>query len=182
MIMDKVYFHEPCCVERTLPNELRQSPLLTWWSNGDVTFQHIVRAVSCLAGNELDVTLCVPEPDLAMARALAWYARRGWLKQLTLLSAVDCAAWWSKEAQGVSGRCVSRPSVSGLSMIVFRGDKATVIVSGPLHSVPSGKPRVEQFITYCGHDAQRIAEMTAPIESMLRVKPRRKRQNGGAAT
>ena len=84
--MNNFGFQEPCCIENTLPILLRQYGLVTWQSNGDVTFEKIMKAVACMAGNELNIIVAVPMIDVPMLRYLRWFQQRGWLKDLTVLT------------------------------------------------------------------------------------------------
>ena len=71
---------EPCCIENTLPRPLREHALATWQTNGDVTFDKLMKAVGCLAGDAITVTVITPSIDIAHLRYLRWLQQRGWLK------------------------------------------------------------------------------------------------------
>jgi hypothetical protein len=55
-------------------------------TNGDVTLEKLLGAVSRLAGDEHVIVLTVPEVDVMMLRTLAYYFRRGWTQALLLLT------------------------------------------------------------------------------------------------
>lgn len=85
---EQIGIMEPCCIERTLPMLLRKnSGWMPWQSNGDITFAHILKALSCLAASPLEITLVTPNISLPILRTLKWYHQRGWLTKLTILTA-----------------------------------------------------------------------------------------------
>ena len=68
---------EPCCIERSLPLAVKKYGWLPWQSNGDITIEKILKAVSYLAGNALDISICLPAIDIPALRLFAWYFKRG---------------------------------------------------------------------------------------------------------
>ena len=71
--MEKFNYQEPCCIERTLPQLLKKYEWMPFQTNGDVTVEKILKAVSHLAGNNLDITICLPAIDVIILRIFAWY-------------------------------------------------------------------------------------------------------------
>lgn len=80
---------EPCCIDNQLPQLLKQAPygFVFFQTNGDVTLEKLLGAVSHMAGNEHVIILTVPEVDVMMLRTMAYYFRRGWMRALLLLTA-----------------------------------------------------------------------------------------------
>lgn len=78
----------PCCVDKDLPKVMKEakSGFCFFQTNGDVTLEKLLGAVSRLAGDEHVIVLTVPEVDVMMLRTLAYYFRRGWTQALLLLT------------------------------------------------------------------------------------------------
>lgn len=181
MSTDKFNFQEPCCIERNLPLLLREYPLCTWQSNGDVTFEKIIKAVSHLAGSALDITLLLPKAELPILRVLAWYQYRGWLKSLTIVTTADESNNIRKEFPAdFPVEILSHKSITD-SLLIIRGTDGHAIVQGPLHALPATQPTVERFTTYVGSDHEQIAMLTATTLSRL-ASLRRKKKKAEAPT
>ena len=134
--MEKMIIQEPCCIEQILPRTLKWDENTFWQTNGDVTFGLVMKAVSYLAGNEIHVKVVTPIFSLRMARFMAWYWRREWLKGFSLLTkeAVGSDVWAELREMGdVVGDVVTHKNVKE-GMIIIKGEKATVIVIGDLLS------------------------------------------------
>ncbi len=78
----------PCCVDKDLPKVMKEAKggFCFFQTNGDVTLEKLLGAVSRLAGDEHVIVLTVPEVDVMMLRTLAYYFRRGWTQALLLLT------------------------------------------------------------------------------------------------
>ncbi len=169
-------YQEPCCIERTLPILIRQYGYLPWQSNGDITIEKIMKAVSHLAGNALSISLCIPVIDIATLRLLRWYFNRGWLQQLTILTTDDQAELIRTElSTNLPVTIANHTSVTDTStLLVIKGELQTVIVQGPLHSTITTTPTRENFTTYAGNDSERIAQFTDTLTSLIRVATRKR--------
>ena len=179
MSTEKFNFQEPCCIERNLPLLLRKYPFCTWQSNGDVTFEKIIKAVSHLAGSALEITLLLPKSELPILRVLAWYQYRGWLKSLTIVTTADESTTIRKEfPQDFPVEILSHKSITD-SLLIIRGTDGHAIVQGPLHVSPATKPTVERFTTYAGNDKDKIDMLTATTLSRI-VSLRRKKKKAVA--
>lgn len=173
-------FQEPCCIENSLPRLLRSHPFAAWQTNGDVTFEKIMKAVSSMAGNVLRITLVIPQPDLRILRTLAWYVRRGWLKSLTLLTHDDVIGMARGEFPfDFSLACFCHKSVAD-SLVVIEGEAATVVVQGPLHALPAQSATVERFVTYCGRDDGQVSMLAGTTFSRLSALLRRQKKRAAA--
>lgn len=169
--MNNFGFQEPCCIENTLPILLRQYGLVTWQSNGDVTFEKIMKAVACMAGNELNIIVAVPMIDVPMLRYLRWFQQRGWLKDLTVLTQKQQTGLIRGEMlTGIPLTVRSHKSITE-GVLIIKGEKQTVIVQGSLHS--GVVAAMEYYTTYCGNDADRIAMLTNTVNARLRVLKRK---------
>jgi len=79
---------EPCCAERQLPALLREQKgrAVLFQTYGDVTFENILRSVSCMAGDDhLTMILAVREFTDKMRRIVQRYQERGWITDFRLL-------------------------------------------------------------------------------------------------
>ena len=174
--MEKMIIQEPCCIEQILPRTLKWDENTFWQTNGDVTFGLVMKAVSYLAGNEINVKVVTPVFSLRMARFMAWYWRREWLKGFSLLTkeAVGSDVWAELREMGdVVGDVVTHKNVKE-GMIIIKGEKATVIVIGDLLSeVDAG---LRNYITYVGNSSAKIKEMTSVAEAMTKAAIRKRKK------
>lgn len=124
---------EPCCAGRQLPPLLASQRIVSFQTNGDVTLEHFVKAVSCIAGNKLRIELMVPSVDVDMLRVFAWYGRQGWLSSMSFLTAADNAALVFSELHGsVAELLCCRHSKVTDGMIAIHGENGTVVLQGHL--------------------------------------------------
>lgn len=171
----ETYYQEPCCIERTLPMLLRKNNgLLPFQTNGDVTVEKLLKAVSHLAGNTLDIIVATPAIDIPTLRLFRWYYERGWLHSLTVLTQTDQTDFIKNELPAELALTVlsSDRIADGTGMLIINGETQTVIVQGPLLSKPT-KAQL-QYIAYMGKDTSRIAQFTATTTSIIRVATKKK--------
>ena len=173
---------EPCCIERTLPLAVKKYGWLPWQSNGDITIEKILKAVSYLAGNALDISICLPAIDIPALRLFAWYFKRGWLKSLTIITPDDQSELIRAELPAELKLTVTNhASVNETSPILFiQGEIQTVIVQGPLHTSIATTPTRENYITYAGKDQDRISQFTDTLSALIRVASKKKPKKGSA--
>lgn len=168
-------YQEPCCIERTLPQLLKQSPLCVWQTNGDVTFEKIVKAVSYLAGNEIAITLMLPEIDVSMLRVVSWLHARGWLQSVDVLTKKDQSELVNNELSAMDDKHAYFHSRVEESMLVINGEKNIVIVQGWLGSQVMAAHR--QYVSYCGNDTSVIDSFIGTLNTLLnRAKSNTKRK------
>lgn len=133
---------ERCCAERQLPALLREQKgrAVLFQTYGDVTFENILRSVSCMAGNDhLTMTLAVREVTDKMQRILRHYQEREWITNLRLLIS---------DTEGEA--------------IVFEGTHGTVIIQGPV--IDTRLP-IAKLIFYAGQFTVNAA--SAPLAALL---------------
>lgn len=171
---------EPCCIERSLPLAVKKYGWLPWQSNGDITIEKILKAVSYLAGNALDISICLPAIDIPALRLFAWYFKRGWLKSLTIITPDDQSELIRAELPAELKLTVTNhASVNETSPILFiQGEIQTVIVQGPLHTSIATTPTRENYITYAGKDQDRISQFTDTLSALIRVASKKKPKKG----
>ncbi len=177
--MEKTFsIMEPCCVEQKLPQLLKKYDLATWQSNGDVIFDKILKSVSYLAGNELKVMVVTPTVSLEMIQVLCWYQRRGWLKELNILTANDQSTQLRPEFPADFSCTIRNHQNVVESLLMIEGEKATVIVQGALLGVVT--PGHYQYTTYYGTDSERISMLMASAISLFRISRKKAKKEGSA--
>lgn len=161
----EIGFVEPCCVERQLPALLREYPMAAFQTNSDVTFLGMMKAVSCMAGNHLDITLMVPEVDVDMLRVLGWYDRRGWLNTATLLTAKLQTELINSELTPSKVKTYHHEMVTD-SMVVISGEAGMVVVQGALLSKATSGFRC--YTAAFGKSSSPVIQMcTATLRSLV---------------
>lgn len=173
--MEKMMIQEPCCIENTLPRLLTKGETTVWQTNGDVTFDKVMKTVSYLAGNEIRVRVVTPTFTLRMAQVMAWMWRRGWLKRLDLLTknavGEDVMKTLGDEIAENGGYVVEHRNVKE-GMVVIEGESATVVVIGDLLSeVDAG---LRNYVTYWGTNKAKVEEMTAGAMAMMMTAAKKK--------
>lgn len=164
----EIQFIEPCCAGRQLPSLLREQSVASFQTNGDVTFEHIIKAVSCLAGDELSVILMVPSVNVDMLRVLAWFGRRGWLKKLHVVTTENQSGLVYNETSGeVPTVLCSHHERVAESLLVISGEKKCVVVNGQfLTSVVPGHRFYTAAVGAETSDAIRM--FTATMTTLMR--------------
>lgn len=144
---------EPCCAERQLPALLREQKgrAVLFQTYGDVTFDNILKSVSCMAGNDhLAMTLCCREVTDKMQRTLQRYQQRQWITTLRVLT---------DDLQGEA--------------ICIEGTLGTVIIQGPIQdtAVQRGTP-----VLYAGQFCPirpQTSDIRHPLAKLLDARLRR---------
>ena len=147
---------EPCCADRQLPALLREQKgrAVLFQTYGDVTFDNILKSVSCMAGNDhLTMTLCCREVTDKMQRTLQRYQQRQWITTLHVL------------ADDLMGE-----------VICIEGTLGTVIIQGPIQgtAVQRGTP-----VLYAGQFAKADAGQH-PLAKLLDTRLRRANGDGSS--
>lgn len=174
--MEKFNYQEPCCIERTLPQLLKKYEWMPFQTNGDVTVEKILKAVSYLAGNNLDITICLPAIDVIILRIFAWYHKRGWLKSLTILTATDQSELIRNELpKELTLTIVDSADIpDNYGLLVIKGEQSNVIVNGPLYAAVT--PGICFYTAYFGKDPDRISQLTDTINARIRVAEAKKKK------
>lgn len=173
--MEKFNYQEPCCIERTLPQLLKKYEWMPFQTNGDVTVEKILKAVSHIAGNNLDITICLPAIDVIILRIFAWYHKRGWLKSLTILTATDQSELIRNELpKELTLTIVDSADIpDNYGLLVIKGEQSNVIVNGPLYAAVT--PGICSYTAYFGKDPDRISQLTDTINARIRVAEAKKK-------
>lgn len=154
-------FIEPCCAEYQLPLLLENKSFAPFQTKGDVTFEHFIKSVSYLAGNNIDITLVVSSIDIDMLRVLAWLFRRGWLNNLQILTKDNQSDLINKELSDYTSnvKCYYHSSVSD-HLLLISGEVAKVAIQGYLSSSVSPAHRFYNAV-------RESNKKTAPVFSSL---------------
>ena len=139
---------EPCCAERQLPALLREQKgrAVLFQTYGDVTFDNILRSISCMAGNDrLTMTLAVKEVTPKMQRTIQRYQDRGWVTEVRLLIG---------ETQGEA--------------ICFEGEAGAVAIQGPVIDTSLQKGTLMLYTGQYSRDTQQVS-LVAMLASRYRL-------------
>ena len=77
---------QPCCIEKELPQLLKQHPFCFFQSNGDWTVRDLMKAVSEMVPHAVCL-MALPEVDVYLLRTLRTYLSKGWYRGLVLVTA-----------------------------------------------------------------------------------------------
>ena len=76
---------QPCCIEKELPQLLRERPFTFFQSNGDWTVKDLMKAVAYLVP-DATCLLSIPEVDVYLLRLLHMYLLKGWYRNMVLVT------------------------------------------------------------------------------------------------
>ena len=76
---------QPCCIEKELPQLLKQQSFCFFQSNGDWQVTDLMKSVSCLIPHSL-ILLAIPEVDVFLLRTIRTYLSKGWYRGFVLLT------------------------------------------------------------------------------------------------
>lgn len=77
---------QPCCIEKEIPQLLKQDPFCFFQSNGDWTVRDLMKAVSEMVPHAVCL-MALPEVDVYLLRTLRTYLSKGWYRGLVLVTA-----------------------------------------------------------------------------------------------
>jgi len=160
---------EPCCCDRQLPALLR-SGVPFFQTNGDVTVQKMLQAVSHFAGKSHVLLLQMPEADVSLLRTIRHYMEKGWTSSLLLLTQKPQDELIRGELEGHISKVqyACDPLVlDGLCAI--SGDTGTVIIQGAV--ITDTDFSLCNYACYYGSDRNVISAAVSPTLSKLRIKP-----------
>ena len=127
---------EPCCVEHTLPQLLRNSKgNALFQTNGDVTIEKLMQAACCMAsGGFGEYWICIREVDVVLMRFLRHWMNRGWIRELHLLTVTDQRETVASELGDELMKHVEYGWREGLGLEAFCvvGDRESMVVQGEM--------------------------------------------------
>ena len=168
----------PCCTPIELPKLIRESRsgYCFFQTNGDVTLEKLLGAVSRLAGDEHAIVLTVAEVDILMLRTLAYYFRRGWTRGLLLLTARNQRELIEGELQDYLPRVHyavdplvidGQLAVIGLKTTTDPEPKALIIQGAILGQVDFS---LSMYAAYLGKDIEAIRSALDPVIAKMKTK------------
>lgn len=162
---------EPCCIDNQLPKVMKEARggFAFFQTNGDVTLEKLLGAVSCLAGPTHEMVLAVGEVDVMMLRTLAYYFRRGWTRGLHLVTATAQTELVRSELGDWIDRVTYAADPLIVDGIVACIGEAAVIIQGAVLSQPDFS--LTLYTGYYGRDEATVHQALDPLMAKLRTKP-----------
>ncbi len=158
---------EPCCAEKQIPALLSANRLAVFQTNGDVTFELLLKSIACLAGNKVELQIFCPEISVEVLRVLAWYIRRDWLKSLSIITATCQSEIILHDLAdlNIAPSCYSNNRIVE-GAIIAKGDFGVVALRGAL--LPDPAPGLRNYVASFGSEAAAETKaLTASLTSFL---------------
>ena len=163
---------EPCCAERQLPALIKRGGFCFFSTNGDVTLDILMKAVSYLAGDSHTLLLSMPSLGEKTLRTLTHYLSRDWMRGCCLLSA-DTADF--QLITDILGTFASQGRVTYAcdplildSLAAFIGTSKAVVLQGAMLSDIDYS--LCHYAAWYGSDASVLQQATDPLIAKLRIK------------
>ena len=156
---------EPCCCERQLPEIVKRNGTTTFLTMGDVTVEHLFRAVSYMAGASHRMTLVLgKQPDVKLMRWLHQWMQRGWTTELHLTTTTDAADIVASELKDFQERITLAVDDSvPTEVMAMEGDEGVVVICGRLLTVVV--PGITVYALYHGKERGLMDELLSAIEA-----------------
>lgn len=160
---------EPCCCDRQMPALVKSHKTAFFQTAGDVTVQKMMKAVSHMAGSQMEMILVAQAVDIKLLRYVKTYFSRGWFTHLLLLTREEQADLVSKELKGQNVTYAHDPSITD-DLLAFvpvsdasaSGDKTVIILGAMLLKV---EPAMRQYVIYAGQNEELIDGALAAVRS-----------------
>ena len=164
---------EPCCCDRQMPALVKSHKTAFFQTAGDVTVQKMMKAVSHLAGSQMEMVLVADAVDIKLLRYIKQYFTKGWITSLLLLTLEDQQAMVAAELKGLSVTYAQDESIRD-GMLAFvpvsdasaSGDKTVIIHGRMLLKV---EPGFCQYAMYSGTNADIIDGALAAVRSKAKL-------------
>lgn len=170
-------FQEPCCIANKLPSLLRRK----WWyafqTNGDVTVDKFMSALSSMAGRDNNhLLLVIGKIDVPLLRVIRHYFDMGWLRSCNILTYYDDDKLIETELTPYLDKITfgHHSRVFG-GLIMFQGEEGTVVLSGMLNDLPQNLI-LPYTACYSECDPDIARDFCEPYESLLRIVNEEKRK------
>lgn len=136
---------EICCADRQLPAILKEDEVF-FNTSGDITIQHIMKAASCLAGQDIEMTLMADEVTDDLCYTIRHYVNSGWVKKINLFVKTDCKKSLKSNFEGMTN-IINYAVDENLNdnLIAFDGSDGAVLIVGKMLTKENAG-----FYTYCG--------------------------------
>ena len=162
---------EPCCIDRQLPNALRETRngVALFQTNGDITAERIMKAVACMVKAPCHMWLMCDTVSPQLLQTIHYWQSRQWIECLHLLTQHDCQR--EVEAEFGAGNATIEyyhDQLATNGIIAFESNGKTVVVQGTmLLNIVAGL----QFYTgvYGDSDKQEVNDLMDIVRSRCRV-------------
>ena len=161
---------EPCCCDRQLPALLKGHKTAFFQTAGDVTVQKMMKAVSHLAGSQMEMVLVAQAVDIRLLRYIKQYFTKGWFKSLLLLTLEDQQEMVTAELKGLKVTYACDQTITdGLLAFVPVSDASnkTVIIHGKM--LLNVEPGFCQYTMYAGSNEEIISGALSAVRSKARL-------------
>lgn len=136
---------EPCCADNQMPAIFKEHEVF-FNTSGDITVQHMMKAISFLAGTDIEMTLMIDTVSDELLDTIRHYVNRGWIKKINLFVKNDCKKQLKTKFEGMLNIITYSvdDTLTG-NLLAFDGTEGQVLIIGPmLCDVTPG------FYTYAG--------------------------------
>ena len=159
---------ETCCADRQMPAILKGNEVF-FNTSGDITVQHIMKAVSYLAGKDIEFTLMIDTLSDDLLSIIRHYVNREWFTKINLFVKTDCKKQIKTAFDGMT-TIIDYAVDENLNdnFISFKGSDGAVLILGKMLLETK-----EGFYTYAGrHFKSNSAfdEMIAPFNAKFKSK------------
>ena len=170
---------EPCCCDRQMPALVKSHKTAFFQTAGDVTVQKMMKAVSHLAGSQMEMVLVADAVDIKLLRYIKQYFTKGWITSLLLLTLEDQQALVAAEMKGLAvtyaqdeticdGMLAFVPAMDGGSQFsILNSQFSTVIIHGRM--LLKVEPGFCQYAMYSGTNGDIIDGALAAVRSKIKV-------------
>lgn len=177
---------EPCCVEHTLPQLIRNSNgNALFQTNGDVTIEKLMQAACCMAsGGFGEYWICIREVDVVLMRFLRHWMNRGWIRELRLLTVGDQREMVASELGEELMKHVDYGWREGLGLEAFCvvGDRESMVVQGEMLLSARTEPVMTAYSAAVGPNERMLSpegavgSLVENLCAVLRVSKRKARK------
>ena len=163
--MNCSFLVEPCCAERTLPQLVREMRgVAMFWTNGDVTVQHLFKSLSYMAGPTHRLTLVVRTADVQLCRWVKNWMQRGWTTEVRLTCGEDATALAATELDGFTDKVsVAVDDTVRDELMAVEGERGVVCIQGRM--LTQTVPGITMYACYQGKERGMVGELMAAVES-----------------
>lgn len=183
---------EPCCVEHTLPQLIRNSKgHALFQTNGDVTIEKLMQAACCMAsGGFGEYWIVVREADIVLMRTLAHWIDRGWIRRLCLLTEADQRTLVASELGTERMKLTDygwREGLAASQLFCCIGDRETIVVQGEMMLQAATTARVTAYSASVGPNSRMLAtdspaaSLIENLRALLRASKRKARKKASEA-
>lgn len=123
---------EPCCADNQMPAILKENEVF-FNTSGDITVQHMMKAVSFLAGLDIEMTLMIDTVTDELLGVIRHYVNRGWIKKINLFVKTDCKKQLKTKFDGMLN--IINYSVDETlteNLLAFNGTEGDVLIVGKM--------------------------------------------------